>query len=92
MSRQKLLLKVKDLKVEYHTKTKTSYAVKGVSFEMEKGEILRLVGESGSGKSTMGLALMMQLPGTARFSGEVLFKGRDLIPLSFDELRKRKGK
>ncbi|MCF0228335.1 MAG: ABC transporter ATP-binding protein, partial [Parasporobacterium sp.] len=60
--------------------------------DLRKGEILGIVGESGSGKSTMGLALMMQLPGTARFSGEVLFKGRDLIPLSFDELRKIKGK
>ena len=86
-----MLLQVKDLKVEYHTETKISYAVKGVSFEMEKGEILGIVGESGSGKTTMGLALMMQLPQTARFTGRVLFKDKDLVPMSFDELRKIKG-
>lgn len=86
-----MLLRVNNLKVEYHTKTKISYAVKGVSFEMEKGDILGIVGESGSGKSTMGLALMMQLPQTARFTGEVLFKEHDLVPMTFDELRKIKG-
>ena len=86
-----MLLQVKDLKVEYHTDTKISYAVKGVSFEMEKGEILGIVGESGSGKSTLGLALMMQLPQTARFTGSVLFKDKDLVPMDFDELRKIKG-
>jgi len=86
-----MLLQVKDLKVEYHTKTKISYAVKGVSFEMEKGDILGIVGESGSGKSTMGLALMMQLPHTAVFTGNVIFKDRDIVPMTFDELRKIKG-
>ena len=83
-----MLLEVKDLKVEYHTKTKISYAVKGVSFSMEKGEILGIVGESGSGKSTLGLALMLQLPQTARFTGQVLFKERDLVPMGFNELKK----
>ena len=86
-----MLLQVNDLKVEYHTKTKISYAVKGVSFSMEKGDILGIVGESGSGKSTMGLALMMQLPQTAKFTGSVIFKDRDLVPLTFDDLRKIKG-
>ena len=87
-----MLLQVNDLKVEYHTKTKISYAVRGVSFQMEKGDILGIVGESGSGKSTMGLALMMQLPQTARFTGSVLFKDKDLVPMNFDELRTIKGK
>ena len=86
-----MLLNVENLKVEYHTQTKISYAVKGVSFSMEKGEILGIVGESGSGKSTLGLALMMQLPQTARFTGQVFFKDRDLVPMNFDELRKIKG-
>ncbi len=87
-----MLLEVKNLKVEYHTRTKVSYAVKGVSFSVGQGDILGIVGESGSGKSTMGLALMMQLPSTARFEGSVVFKGRDLVPLSFDEIRRIKGK
>ena len=87
-----MFLEVKNLKVEYHTRTKVSYAVKGVSFSMEKGDILGIVGESGSGKSTMGLALMMQLPSTAKFEGNVIFKDRDLVPLTFDEIRKIKGR
>lgn len=86
------ILEVKNLKVEYHTAVKTSYALKGVSFEMKKGEILGIVGESGSGKSTLGMALTALLPATATYSGEVSFKGTDLVPLSFDELRKIKGK
>lgn len=86
-----MFLEVKNLKVEYHTRTKVSYAVKGVSFSMDKGDILGIVGESGSGKSTMGLALMMQLPSTAKFEGNVIFKDRDLVPLTFDEIRKIKG-
>lgn len=86
-----MLLKVDNLKVEYHTADKISYAVKGVSFTMEKGEIMGIVGESGSGKSTLGLALMMQLPQTARFTGSVLFKDKDIVPMTFDELRQIKG-
>ncbi len=89
---ENMLLEVKNLKVEYHTRTKVSYAVKGVSFSMKRGDILGIVGESGSGKSTMGLALMMQLPSTAKFEGNVIFKDKDLVPLTFDEIRKIKGK
>ncbi len=86
-----MLLEVKDLKVEYHSGKRISYAVKGVSFGIEKGEILGIVGESGSGKSTLGLALMALLPSYAKYSGEALFRGRDLVPMTFDELRKLKG-
>ena len=86
-----MLLEVKDLKVEFHTAEKTSYAVRGVSFHMEKGEILGIVGESGSGKSTLGLTLMGLLPSYATYSGQVFFEGKDLIPMSFEELRQTKG-
>ena len=86
-----MLLEVRNLKVEYHTAQKISHAVRGVSFELEKGEILGIVGESGSGKSTLGLMLMGLLPSTARYTGEVIFDGRDLLPLSFEEVRTLKG-
>ena len=85
------LLEVKDLKVEYRTEERTSYAVKGVSFSMERGEILGIVGESGSGKSTLGLAMMALLPSYAHYTGEVIFQGKDLVPMSFEELRTLKG-
>ncbi len=86
-----MLLEVKDLKVEYRTNERVSYAVKGVSFQMEQGEILGIVGESGSGKSTLGLALMALLPSYAHYTGQVIFEGKDLVPMSFDELRQLKG-
>lgn len=86
-----MLLKVEDLKVQYNTAEKTSLAIKGVSFEMERGEILGIVGESGSGKSTMGLTMMGLLPSYASYSGHVYFQGRDMIPMSFEELRQIKG-
>ena len=79
-----MLLEVKDLKVEFHSAEKISYAVRGVSFNMEKGEILGIVGESGSGKSTMGLTMMGLLPSYAKYSGQVLFDGKDLIPMTFE--------
>lgn len=85
------LLEVKDLKVEYRTSQRISYAVKGVSFSMERGDILGIVGESGSGKSTLGLALMALLPSYAHYTGQVLFQGKDLVPMSFEELRRLKG-
>ncbi len=87
-----MLLKVQNLKVEYHTAQKTSYAVKGASFEMEKGEILGIVGESGSGKTTLGMGLALQLPQVAKFTGKVIFKDKNLVPMTFDELREVKGK
>lgn len=86
-----MLLDVKNLKVEYRTDEKVSYAVKDVSFQMEKGEILGIVGESGSGKSTLGLALMALLPSYAHYTGQVIFQGKDLVPMSFEELRRLKG-
>lgn len=85
------LLEVKDLKVEYRTAERTSYAVKGVSFSMERGEILGIVGESGSGKSTLGHAMMALLPSYAKYTGQVIFQGKDLVPMSFEELRRLKG-
>ena len=59
-------------------------AVDGVSFQVQKGEILGLVGESGCGKSTTGKAILQLPPPT---SGRVLFEGRDLTSLSASQVR-----
>ena len=62
-------------------------AVDGVSFELEKGEILGLVGESGCGKSTLSRTIMQLIPAT---SGSVVLDGEDLSAFSASEVRKRR--
>ena len=86
-----MLLEVKDLKVEFNNKAGKTEAVKGISFDLSEGEILGIVGESGSGKSTAALCLMGLLPGSASYSGSVVFEGEELIDADFEALRKIKG-
>ena len=62
-------------------------AVDGISFDIFKGETLGLVGESGCGKSTAGRVILQLYPATG---GKVTFKGRDLMTLSKEELRKQR--
>jgi len=81
-------LEVKNLSVLYEG----APALKKISFTLQRGEILCIVGESGSGKSTLLRALAGLLPGGARKTGEILFKGRDLTKLSERELNRIRGK
>jgi len=68
-------------------------AVNGVSFSMAAGESLALVGESGSGKSMTALSILGLVPKPGRVtSGEVRFRGRDLLALPAHELRKVRGR
>ena len=85
------LLEVDDLSVHFAVKTplfrkkKFLRAVNGVSFKMEKGEIIGLVGESGCGKSTLGRALVsLEKPA----SGRIFIHGRDMSQLHGEELRR----
>src|SRR4029078_13246232 len=89
----RLLLDVRDLTVRFPTPDGVVQAVSDVSFTLSRGETLGIVGESGSGKSVSNLAIMGLL-NRARtvISGEVEFKGRDLLTLPPDELRKVRGK
>ena len=88
------LLQVKDLKTQFFTQDGVVNAVNGVSFDLYEEETLGIVGESGSGKSVTALSIMgliPQPPGKIT-SGEVLFKGLDLVGLAEDEMRKIRGK
>jgi peptide/nickel transport system ATP-binding protein len=87
------LLEVRGLTVRFPTSDGVVQAVSDVSFGLSRGETLGIVGESGSGKSVSNLAIMGLLNRTRTvISGEVDFKGRDLLTLPPDELRKVRGK
>ncbi|NLS20941.1 ABC transporter ATP-binding protein [Rhizobium sp. P40RR-XXII] len=87
------LLSVRNLSVAFHQGGQTSTAVDGVSFDIAKGEVLALVGESGSGKSVSANSILKLLPYPAAShpSGEILFKDKDLLKASDNELRAVRG-
>lgn len=87
-----MLLEVKNLETEFKIKRGTVKAVNGVSFQVDKGEILAVVGESGSGKSVTSLSVMglIQSPGRVA-GGELLFNGEDLLKKSKKEMEKIRG-
>jgi microcin C transport system ATP-binding protein len=87
------LLDIRDLSVAFHSGGRVSLAVDRVSFEIGKGETMALVGESGSGKSVTALSIMKLLPYPAARhpSGAIVFKGRDLLPLSERDMRRVRG-
>jgi peptide/nickel transport system ATP-binding protein len=93
VSTDKGLLDVRGLTVRFPTPDGIVQAVSDVSFTLSRGETLGVVGESGSGKSVSNLALMGLLNrARTAIHGEVLFKGRDLLTLPPDELRRIRGK
>ncbi|MFD0769555.1 ABC transporter ATP-binding protein [Bacillus sp. CGMCC 1.60114] len=90
----KTLLDVKDLHVSFDTHAGEVQAVRGVSFDLKKGETIAIVGESGSGKSVTSKALMDLIPkppGRIK-KGEILFDGRDLTKLTEKEMQQIRGK
>ena len=77
------LLEVKDLVTEFPTRRGVVRAVNGVTFSIDRGEILAVVGESGSGKSVTSLSIMglLQAPGHVA-EGTITFDGKDLLAAS----------
>jgi peptide/nickel transport system ATP-binding protein len=87
------LLEVRDLHVRFETSRGTVHAVDGISYTVNRGEIVAVVGESGCGKSVSALAIMRLLAKTGRVSqGQILFEGRDLLALSEEEMREKRGR
>ncbi len=91
VDRDQPVIHVDDLRVWYGTVRGAIQAVDGVSLDLYPGETLGLVGESGCGKSTLGRGLMGLLPQGAKRDGEVLFKGRDILPMSDKEAYALRG-
>ncbi|CAN5370864.1 hypothetical protein BH20ACT5_BH20ACT5_06760 [soil metagenome] len=86
------LLEVSDLSVSFPTEDGLVRAVRGVSYSLRPGEVLGIVGESGSGKSVTSLAIMGLLPGTARTTGSVKFRGQELLGMRDKPFSKIRGK
>ena len=87
-------LLVKNLKVSFAASKKELIAVRGISYQLNQGEVLALVGESGCGKTVSALSILrlIQEPPGKIVSGEILFAGKDLLKLKKKELQDRRGK
>ncbi len=86
------LLAIDELKVSFATDEGVVQAVDGVSFTVNRGEVVAVVGESGSGKSVTGMTLMGLTRGpNARMSGSAKLDGMELLTASNEDLRKIRG-
>ena len=86
------VLQVKNLRVNFKSDSGLVYAVRGVSFDLYKGETLCIVGESGSGKSVTSKTIMGILANNAIIeSGQILYEGEDLVRISEEEFHRIRG-
>lgn len=85
------LLEIRNLNVSYKTQRGVARAVRDLSLNIELGETYGLVGESGCGKSTAALTIMRYLPRRTEYTGQILFKGKDLLQATQGELNGLRG-
>jgi peptide/nickel transport system ATP-binding protein len=86
------LLEVSGLRTSFATRDGIVRAVDGISFNVDRGEIMGLVGESGCGKSVTSLSIMRLVPPPGRIeAGTVVFEGRDLLTLRPEQMRSIRG-
>lgn len=82
------LLRAQDVYVSFYTAKETVRVLNGFSFSVQPGDIIGLVGESGSGKSVAISAMIALLGKTGKIdSGEILFKGQNVLALNEEQLR-----
>ena len=88
------LFEIKNLKTFFHTEAGTVKAVNDVSFDIYKGEVLGIVGESGSGKSVTSLSINRLIPNPPGeiVSGKIIYDGKNLLDLSYEEMREYRGR
>ncbi len=85
-------LQVKDLTISFRTSNGKVQAVRGINFDLEKGETLAIVGESGSGKSVTSKAVLGILAGNSIVEGgEIIYDGKDLLKISEEDFHKIRG-
>lgn len=87
------LIEIKNLNVTFHSDGKVVKAVKNLNLNIPYGKTIGIVGESGSGKSVTSLAIMRLLPehNGIKITGEILYKGQNLLELSQKDMRKVRG-
>ena len=87
------VLEVEDIHTRFHTRQGTIYAVNGVGFDLDEGELLGVVGESGCGKSVTMLSMLklLPMPPAEIVSGRACLDGKDLMALDTEELRRVRG-
>ena len=85
------IVSVSGLTVDFFVDGEWSRAVSDVSYQVMPGEVLAVVGESGSGKSTTALTLIGLLPPTARATGSVVLRGKELVGVPQSQLRSIRG-
>lgn len=88
------ILEVQELTTMFRTERGIMKAVDGVSFHVNKGEILGIVGESGCGKSVTSQSILRLFDEkyTAQYQGKILFKGRDILKISMKEMQEIRGR
>ncbi|HET7201512.1 MAG TPA: ABC transporter ATP-binding protein [Burkholderiales bacterium] len=92
MSAAEPLLRVEDLRVEFHTEDGVVHAVDGITYQVQAGRTLGIVGESGSGKTVSSLTTLgLTRYQGAHVSGRILFQGSDLVQAPDEELRALRG-
>src|SRR5579864_3440828 len=85
-------LSVRDLRVHFPTTDGLVKSVDGLSFDLERGQILGIVGESGSGKSVTSQAILgLHKGSSAQVSGEIWFEGRELVRMREGDMRALRG-
>ena len=85
-------LQVRDLRISFRTTNGKVQAVRGINFDLAKGETLAIVGESGSGKSVTSKAILgIQARNAITESGEIIYDGKDLLKISEDDFHKIRG-